>query len=92
MKYAVYVDVFTVWLDDLTRKQQRDDLTVARVLAEHGRFSIFEATANQVVARTMTRIQESGWFVFDHESVGYPWTLVTLTDLGKQVLDHGGKS
>lgn len=86
---AFFVDRFSAGLDDLTRKQQACAVTVASTLARLGKFSVFEATENQTIARTMTRIAESGWFKFDH-SCGYPWTTVELTDLGRDVLTKAG--
>lgn len=81
----VHVCTFTVGLDELTRKKQRSSLEVARVLAEAGRFSVFEATANIDIARTMNRLERLGWFVYDSET-GYPWTKATLTAAGKRAL------
>jgi hypothetical protein len=83
----IFIDRFSVGLDELTRKQQRDKYTVARVLVEHGKFSVFEATANQTIARTVDwLLNTSGWFTTDIESIGYPWTKVMLTDAGKAAL------
>jgi hypothetical protein len=86
MSGAWHIDCFTAGLDDLKRKEQRDIKVVARVLAREGRFSVFEATANPVIAGTMVRIEQSGWFEFDN-SCGYPWMKVTLTEAGKAALE-----
>lgn len=45
-----------------------------------GRVSIFESTANDVIATTMDKINERGFI--DVEVLGYPWQGITLTDLG----------
>lgn len=84
MSGRVFVDRFTVGLEDLKRWQQRDKFAVARVLAKEGRFSIFEATENQTIARTMEALDRCGWFVFEPQ--GFPWTKVTLTDAGRLAL------
>ena len=81
---VAHVDCFDA-LPDMTRRQQRDPLTVARALVAAGRFSVFEASANDTIARTMTRLARSGWFDFD-DSCGYPWTKVTLTAAGRAAL------
>lgn len=75
-----FVDRFSVGLDELTRKQQRSTKDVLRVLHQAGRFSQFEASDNDVIARTMTTIM-AGDLV---EKLGgaYPWTEVRLTDKG----------
>jgi hypothetical protein len=66
-------------------KDQRDMRKVASVLAKAGRFSVFEATDNPVIAKTMDKLQASGWFEFDN-GPGFPWTKVTLTEAGKTAL------
>ena len=81
-----HVCTFSAGIDDLPRRKQRNPHDVARVLARAGRFSVFEATANDTIAKTMDWLSDSGWFVFDHESQGFPWTKVTLTDMGRKVL------
>lgn len=78
------VDNFSSGLDDLPRKQQGDAGAVLRVLDKCKRFSVFEATANERIARTMD-------YVFKAELVrstggGFPWTNVELTDKGREVL------
>ena len=83
-----FVCTFSVGLDDLPRKKQRDSYAVLAVLAEKRRFSVFEATANQDIANTMTRIQRSGWVTTT--PVGFPWTDVELTDAGWAALGHAG--
>lgn len=80
-----HICVTSIGLEELTRKQQRDRVRVARLIAEAGRFSVFEATSSKEIARTIDAIGEAGWFVFD-ESIGYPWVKVTLTDEGRKAL------
>ena len=82
----VHICVTSVGLEDLTRRQQRDKAQVLRVLHRHGRFSVFEATANQVIAKTMDAICANGLVETDN-SVGYPWTKVKLTPAGLALLD-----
>jgi hypothetical protein len=83
---VTHVCSFSSGIDDMLRRHQADMRRVAEVLAREGRFGVFEATANPVIAKTMDRLARSGWFVFDHESSGFPWTLVTLTDKGREAL------
>ncbi|MFP3428779.1 hypothetical protein SB781_03415 [Paraburkholderia sp. SIMBA_061] len=82
---AVYVDRFSAGLDDLTRKQQGDHIAVLRVLNKTGRFSCFEASENQTIARTMDFILHSD--LVQTTDNGYPWTGVKLTDAGRAALE-----
>jgi hypothetical protein len=98
----VHICRFSAGLDDLTRKQQADHIAVLRVLKRTGRFSIFEATDNPVIARMMTRLTSKslitvasdgvktvrGLMVNTDNSCGYPWTKVTLTPAAEQLLSE----
>ncbi len=77
---SMYICSFTSGIDDLTRKQQANFDPVLRVLHATGRFSVFEATANPVIARTMTKLMRSG--LVDRIGGAYPWTNVKLTSAG----------
>ena len=89
MSSHVHICVLSTELDDLPRRKQASLFAVARVLAKTGRFSNFEATANPVIARTMDKVIESGWFDLDREVQGFPWTVVKLTDKGRKALARG---
>jgi DNA-binding HxlR family transcriptional regulator len=84
---AIYVDSFSGGIDDMRRADQREIAKVLRVLADQKpkRFSVFEATDNQTIARTMTRIVHEGYITTDH-SCGYPWTEYELTAKGRAVI------
>ena len=86
VSYPVRICFFTVGIEDMPAKKQRNPYDVARVLARHGRFSAFEAADNQTIAATMDWLYASGWFDFDTESCGYPWTKAALTDAGRTAL------
>jgi hypothetical protein len=85
MSDAIFICGFSSGLDDMPRKDQRDIAKVLRVLERRGRFSVFEATANQTIATTMTKLSHSDLIETDN-SCGYPWTKVKLTDAGKRYL------
>lgn len=92
---AVYIDRFSAGLDDLTRKQQADAVAVLRVLARTKRYSAFEATDNDVIARTMTRLHHKGYMHYGRliqkrgDGGAYPWTNIELTEGGLKLLaDH----
>ena len=53
-RYAVHLDRFTAGLDDMKRKDQADPEKVLAMLREIKRFSVFEASENPVIAKTMT--------------------------------------
>ena len=86
----MFIDRFSAGLDDLNRKQQADMQIVLRVMEKAKRFSSFEASDNDVIARTVTDIFRLG-YVKDIGG-GYPWTNVELTDAGRAFLDTAGKS
>jgi len=99
---AVIVCSFSAGLDDMRRADQTDPVKVLRVLERSGRFSVFEATANDAVARMMTRLYHKaliyrgknygGPMLKQDQSMSFPWTKVVLTDVAKQLLaDHPEK-
>ena len=98
MNTAFHVDWFSTELDDLTRKQQADHIAVLRVLARTGRYSIFEATKNQVIAKTIDRLltkscatvsdgkhTEHG-LLLEQTGGDYPWVNIELTAAGLLLL------
>lgn len=74
----MHIDRFTAGLDDLTRKQQGNQENVLAVLRKTKKFSAFEASANRVIAKTMTSLHQSRRITT--EDIGYPWTKVTHID------------
>lgn len=96
----VIVCSFSSGLDDMKRKDQRDVVKVLRILAQCGRFSVFEATANQTIANMMDKILHKGCTLVQPDgskraygllikSIGgaFPWTEIELTEGGKQLLE-----
>ena len=79
-----HICVTSIDLDELPLRGQKSSWSVGRMLADHGRFSVFDATSTEALARTMGRIWLSGWFVFEPQ--GYPWIKVTITDKGRKAL------
>jgi hypothetical protein len=71
---------FSSGLDDLPRRKQKDFAEVLRVLHRTGRFSLFEATADQAIARTMTDLEQLK--LIETTPKGYPWSDVKLTKAG----------
>lgn len=80
MSDVIFIDCFSEGLDDLPRKKQGDHCAVLNVLHRAGRFSCFEASANQTIARTMDFIIHGGYI--ETTDNGYPWTGVKLTQKG----------
>lgn len=82
---AVHICRHTAGLDELTRRQQAVPRLVLGVLARTKRFSVFEASDNQVIARTMTYLSSDGFF----RATGgaFPWTEVELTPAGERLVD-----
>ena len=82
----MFIDRFSAGLDDLTRKQQADHIAVLRVLARTGRFSCFEASDNDVIAKTMTFLCHSS--LMTTKDAGFPWTSVKLTEAGIEAIAY----
>ena len=78
MGRPIHICSFSAGIDDLTRKEQRNNEAVVAVLREAGRFSVFEASANEDIARTMTRLCARR--LTTDNSCGYPWTTVVAID------------
>lgn len=89
MKYRVHIDRFSVGLDELTRKQQASAVEVLKVLHAAGRFSVFEATDNDVIAKTMERLVHQKLIEVD-TSPGFPWSNVKLTAAGRERIGLSG--
>jgi hypothetical protein len=83
----IFINRFTS-LDDLKGKQRSEPMTVLQaILANGGRFSVFDATADQKIAGTMTYIErESGWVRRVEGRHGYPWITIELTEAGRKAL------
>ena len=81
---AVHICMLTAGLDAMKKGDQRFAPKVLRVLHECGRFSVFEATANQTIAKMMDYLDKEGFIEIDI-SPGYPWSNVKLTAKGKQL-------
>jgi len=97
----VRIDRFSAGLDELTRKQQADPKAVLRVLEITKRFSCFEASENDVIARTITRMIHKGLILKKSDGTkteygqlikttggDYPWTTVEITEGGKRLLNE----
>lgn len=83
-QYRIRISRHSAGLDDMKRKDQGDHLAVLRRLSTMTRYSVFEATENQKIAKTMDYIMRMAFI----ESTGgtYPWTEFRLTDAGKAAI------
>lgn len=89
---------FSSGLDGLKKHQQKDPVTVLAMMKARGRFSAFEASANEIIVMTVTRILNKSMVVVKDgmrneygklvEITGgeYPWTKVQLTEGGERLL------
>ena len=80
----MHIDCFTS-LDELKNKGQGDTVKVLKVLHRVKRFSVWDATENPTIARTMDRICNSKLVDTDH-SCGFPWTECRLTSAGLKMI------
>lgn len=81
---AIYIDAFASGMDELPKFRQRSTREVLRHLNVAGRFSMFEATDNDVIAATVDRIMRRE--LVKTSDIGFPWTKVELTSAGKALL------
>ena len=75
---STFIDKFSVGIDELPLKDQRNDEAVIAVLRQSKKFSGFEASANPTIAATMTRLCKNR--LTTDNSCGYPWIVVTAID------------
>jgi hypothetical protein len=73
-------------LDEMKRRDQGNTVKVLRVLSGIKRFSVFDATANDVIARTMTHIHHD-WELIRETGGEFPWIEFELTEAGRAALD-----
>lgn len=76
---------FSGGLDEMKRKDQSSQDAVMLKLSTMKRFSIFEATDNQTIAKTMDRIMKRG--LIKTTGGGYPWTEFEITPEGQAIID-----
>lgn len=82
MKGRIYMDSFSVGLEEMTHRDQRDEAKVLQVLKEKGRFSVFEV--NDELAKTMDSIFAGK--LARRIGGAYPWTKVEITAEGNALL------
>lgn len=81
---SVHICTSSIGLDELKPKQARDLKLVLSIIAEHGRFSVFDATENKHIANTMTKLGQEGYY--NRTGGSFPWCNVELTDKGRELL------
>jgi hypothetical protein len=85
----VHICCHSAGLDELSRRSQGDIAEVLLVLSKTGRFSVFEATDNPVIANTMTALMNGGLnrkALLVKTGGAFPWTEVELTDEAKEIV------
>ena len=85
MKTTVFLDSFSGAIEDMKKKDQSDPVKVLSVLSKHPRFSIYDATGNLVIAKTLTELYLTGLIV-DAPKREYPWFEIEITERGKEAL------
>lgn len=73
-----FIDVFDAV--ELTAADKRDYTLFRKKVLRAGRFSCFEASANQTVAKLYTQLLRDPAVIADNDTRGYPWTLVRWAD------------
>lgn len=81
----VFIDRFSAGLDELSKSDQGSTVAVMKALSKMKRFSCFEASDNQRIAKTMDGIIKRELIEC---SVGtYPWTYFIVTEAGQKIID-----
>lgn len=80
------IDYFGGNLGDIKYKEAGDLRKVLDCLKSSPRFSIFDATANMRIAKTMSAAVKLGYIEIDN-SEGYPWSNALITDKGSEFLN-----
>lgn len=81
---SVHICTSSIGLDELKPKQARNLKLVLGIIAQHGRFSVFDATENKVIANTMTKLGQGGYY--NRTGGSFPWCNIKLTDKGRNLL------
>lgn len=75
---AIHIGIHDIGLSDLSRKDQADPEIVLNAIRLAGRYSIFDATANPTITRTIMDLESSRLTV--DTACGYPWIEVVAID------------
>lgn len=82
-RYGVHICSFSA-LDDIPKRKHRDRRVVLAALKKAGRFSGFEVTETQALARSVTALQDEGLIVTT--PLQFPWSKVEVTAKGEAFL------
>lgn len=84
---AVFLDSFSGAIGDMKPRDQRDSRKVLAVLRDYPRFSVFDATERDAIARTLTNLYGAGLIDYPKPQPGYPWCRAVVTPKGLQLLE-----
>ena len=84
MTQMIHVDCFTS-LHELKNKGQGDTIKVLKVLHKIKRYSIWDATENPTIARTLDRICRANLITVGADSA-FPWLECVLTVRGLKMI------
>jgi hypothetical protein len=80
---ACFIDSFTTF-NHLTQRQKGSSIWLLRGLYPRGRFTVFEATETNAIAKSFSKLWEWGWV----RDLGgqFPWVEVEVTPKGAKAL------
>lgn len=86
---ACFLDSFSSF-NHLTQRQKKSPIWLLRSLYPKGRFSVFEATESNSIAKSFSKLSEWGWI----KNLGgqYPWIEVEVTEKGAKALRKEAKT
>jgi len=88
MSTHVVVCSFTT-LESIPARKRGNDRTVLAVLKEVGRFSVFDATGDIRLSRTLDRLGRNGMIRMTSEP--FPWIRAEITEAGEALLETPGE-
>lgn len=84
----VHIDYFGSAIGEMKRRDQSDNFKVLLVLKASPRFSVFDATDNQSIAKTLTRLMDLAFIEYPAPQPGYPWAVAAITEKGIKFMEQ----
>lgn len=70
---------FSGAIGDMKKKDRRDPVAVLAVLSTNPSFSVFDATEDARIARSLTWLLDHGYIEYPKPQPTFPWSRVKLT-------------
>lgn len=77
---------FSGAIGDMKKGDRRDPVAVLAVLSKSPTFSVFDATEDARIARSLTWLLDHGYIEYPKPQPGFPWSRVSLTDKAHKLI------